>query len=1253
MSRERYASNRNEILSARYRSSKIAQPVAHMDRVDLEEEFIKLKNENLELKKQIKQQEEKIRKMATKLIKLARSYEHLPKSSNVDIELQRDNLEKAYLRIEDLERQNQQMREKISSLNDHITSTRLGSSNSTYSKVVARIDTGLKKGRNRGLSSSRLSSARLNPDSLSRCTSYLNCTNNSVVSSHHTRDMETLSYDAYSDRELDGKQNLQQMYEELSLQNRQLEDDVIMANQELKANEQTLKLLQQELERKEKEHRQEMERIQQIINIDGKKDSEGNVQLIRLQREVREKDNRITMLQQQSNQFQDNNRVVNETNEKLLKEIDQLNHSLKNEKLKISERQTEMSDKSIAPSALENSLRYELEDVKKENEILKETNGKLMSNAFNLQRETEFRERERLLKLQVAQLEGTLKSDLEEKTKILEDLKNEKMNFTELNVTNQESQLKYLRMKEEYDELKEKLNFFESKSAIDEKDLEEALLIIREKRKNNCEIVESIIDSSDQRTTTLQERYTELEIQFTETVSELEKTRDLLQTQHDINRTYRDEMKKVEEQSMVGKERYDRGILEYVEKLDKKNIRISQLEKQLKDIAYGTYYPRKLAFNENDLKNDLAQGENVIEIQIIEANISDEGNSIMQIGNPSTFISIDFYQHPTQYTPIVVGRDPKYNFVAQYVVNVDDFLIKYLMTEKLRLVLLQSLGTDYHERAAARFTMKELLRDNNMEYHGHVLLTSIEKGESFGMNFGSIQYVIRLKTSFEHSLKLYRQRAKALGYFHGNLNSENEGVESKEEKLTKTPSIYDEEIEEEPVHSDQLNKMTKVLKDFYQKTDGNQAELGENENELIITLIGCSNLRHQSNRKNMDDKIQSYAVYRFYNSDDHCTGIIPYSNNPNYSDTARYRVNIDLDLSGYLKMDTLDVYVFDDGWSIDNEYLGKAEISLLALIHNKKIRGNYKLTNQSDQNVGTIQLAFYWTKPYHDIGFVEHVEYNPNSKQRNRNWNNNNDIEENEKDEEQSEHHFNKNNKSDDNNGDVVNDKENGSYNEISDDETDYDMNELSKQYLRTIGNGSDGDSYHEEFSAKPFADVNEFEKTNEDTFEITNNEEMMISRKLDKLMVTINYFVINDEMELDKWSSNDKYYVSLKFFNYSERCKETNEKPNVGEKSVFNYQIDIDISDFEKLIIDEVSREEDPFHENDVGLKILVNCQSDNSLLGFASIPLKGIYDSGKDIIDEDVELNDNNDELTIGEINISVQSNRLLQRLMGNTFN
>ena len=97
--------------------------------------------------------------------------------------------------------------------------------------------------------------------------------------------------------------------------------------------------------------------------------------------------------------------------------------------------------------------------MKRENDALKEANEKLLNSAFSLEREREFREKERALKIQIAQLEATLKSDVSEKGSILDRLNNERDQYDKLSGEHREMQVKYYEMKQKHDEMNEKMLF--------------------------------------------------------------------------------------------------------------------------------------------------------------------------------------------------------------------------------------------------------------------------------------------------------------------------------------------------------------------------------------------------------------------------------------------------------------------------------------------------------------------------------------------------------------------------------------------------------------------------------------------------------------------------------------------------------------------------------------------------------------------------------------------------------------------------
>jgi len=65
---------------------------------------------------------------------------------------------------------------------------------------------------------------------------------------------------------------------------------------------------------------------------------------------------------------------------------------------------------------------HKIRELESECQILKDANEKLVGSAFDLEKEREWRAKEKALKLQIAQLEATLKADVGEKGGIIDKL---------------------------------------------------------------------------------------------------------------------------------------------------------------------------------------------------------------------------------------------------------------------------------------------------------------------------------------------------------------------------------------------------------------------------------------------------------------------------------------------------------------------------------------------------------------------------------------------------------------------------------------------------------------------------------------------------------------------------------------------------------------------------------------------------------------------------------------------------------------
>ena len=301
--------------------------------------------------------------------------------------------------------------------------------------------------------------------------------------------------------------------------------------------------------------------------------------------------------------------------------------------------------------------------------------------------------------------------------------------------------------------------------------------------------------------------------------------------------------------------------------------------------------------------------------------LTDEAMRIMNELDPSTFCTVEFFEHELQTTPIVKGQRPEYNFTSQYIIKVDDFFLHYLQKETTTVELHQAVGSDYETKAACQLSFRDLIDKQIPRIHGQARLICVNSN-NVGVNFGTLEYWARLIVPVDEAFRLYKERTKALGYLATNAKA----AQQAETKMG-------------------LQKMKSA----------------DNMNELNVNLLRCSKLN------SLNKKIQPspYCVYKFYDFNDHDTEIIKASNYPEFNDHKSFAVPMDMDLDKYLKNESLSIYVFDDNEPEDaGQYLGIAKIPLIGLAHDKDIKGTFEIKKSDGTSNGTIDITLYWQYTY-------------------------------------------------------------------------------------------------------------------------------------------------------------------------------------------------------------------------------------------------------------------------------------------------
>ena len=141
----------------------------------------------------------------------------------------------------------------------------------------------------------------------------------------------------------------------------------------------------------------------------------------------------------------------------------------------------------------------------------------------------------------MAQLETTLKSDLGEKTTLQDALVREREQYAKLEADFQDLQAKYFTLKESSEGQEEKLRYVAGENSVEARDLEEALLMLRNRKDlaTSAKLPSFLEETDGQKKSTeegsdakdLKTELSELQVQFVDAINELEKTRSLLRVQ--------------------------------------------------------------------------------------------------------------------------------------------------------------------------------------------------------------------------------------------------------------------------------------------------------------------------------------------------------------------------------------------------------------------------------------------------------------------------------------------------------------------------------------------------------------------------------------------------------------------------------------------------------------------------------------------------------------------------------------------------
>uniref|UniRef100_A0A8C2C395 RPGRIP1 like n=1 Tax=Cyprinus carpio TaxID=7962 RepID=A0A8C2C395_CYPCA len=872
------------------------QNVSKFSREELEDKFLRLQDENLTLKQHTCNQEDKIRRMATKLIRLVKDRKKSEGGCVVggrDVEME-EMMEELQEKVQDLEKQNEGLKRRLLATKQQLQVQ--NRRHTPYSHIQPRINSGLRRLRD-----------------ASCWVVGGECLNNGLRAKPPQGLLPRYGHS---------------LLDEARAEIRNLENVIESQQAQMEEMERSAEMLRDQLKRKEREFEESLLQMREHQASGQRLTIKDNVEMIKLQKLLSEKANTLTVLEGRFLQQQESMKTLKASHDVALVKVDEVSQQLKEERLKSLQLETQIQTRALDQRHTQ-ELQERIQDLEKERDLLKENCDKLVKSAFDVSQEQKWKTREQQLKLQVAQLEMALKSDLADKNQILDKIKAERDLNEKLMQENRELQLRYLEQKQQLDEIKERMKFFTKESEIDAAELSEALMLIKVRRSQKSGELGFLEKVEEDVKVDVERSLRELQATHAETIQELEKTRNMLIIQHKINKDYQAEVEAVTRAMDDLKLEHELKSEKLAQLLDMRAAKIKKLEAQLKDIAYGTkthvFRPDVTSDDVTDEFDEslrLARGENLLEIHLGKAQFSPEAVENLKDKDPSTFCTYAFYDFELQSTAVVRGARPAYNLTSQYLVRVDELFLNYLHSSSVTVEVQLAEGLSFRTVAAGQLRLNQLLERDGKVF-GIIKLVGVTDEIQV---FGALEYWLKLRVPMEQAIRLYKERVKALGYLNTSMRDS--------QVLFTTPSMA--------------------------SVPSSPSLMDGDLNELNITIHSCCDLKSRGPHT----QPSPYIIYKLYNFPDHDTPIISSTNEPQFEDHMVFPVAMNSDFDALLRSEALVFYVFDD-LDVENQlYLGKARVPLISLAHDKTITGMFELTDPEGLPSGQISVTLKWKFTY-------------------------------------------------------------------------------------------------------------------------------------------------------------------------------------------------------------------------------------------------------------------------------------------------
>ena len=450
-------------------------------------------------------------------------------------------------------------------------------------------------------------------------------------------------------------------------------------------------------------------------------------------------------------------------------------------------------------------------------------------------------------------------------------------------------------------------------------------------------------DFDDTDPKSLRKEIERLQMEKAQLASELEKAQMQLKIRMDIERDNKSMLEgQVEELKLKLKAGATKAT-EYEKLAEFRGQRIGQLEKTMhkgaaeREMRATTPYGEPLRVGEMDAMSEFSEisheselrvGENRLDVWIGQVEL--HPNSLVQVldqadfsissCNIVTFLTLDFYNHDTQATPIMEGLNPNYNVQLAFKVNVDDFFLQYVEKDALYLDVYMTKGRNSVIIGRAKVFLYDLLERSSVLAEAAMTTPAVDTMVPISSSRISdvILGSVRVKLRFRHPI------TEALRW---------------------------------------LKERNNLLSSSLMRTTMPRAQ----RKIVVVHIQKCENLRPAQSSLST---LSPFVYYQFYNCPDKYTKT-SFGTDPVYDDTQTFTVIANNAFANYLEMQTLELLVFDDNAPLDeaaardnrpsivgpgNDLLGTAKLPLKELIRGNIIDETTTLYDPKGIASGIIKL---------------------------------------------------------------------------------------------------------------------------------------------------------------------------------------------------------------------------------------------------------------------------------------------------------